>query len=198
MADQLFPDGIGRRSESWWIENPSASSGPSATGNQQFIASPAGRWRARTTLLVRNAADLLELRGFLASLDGPANATLVGPRDLTGQPVAAYTLAADAAVGDTQITLRRTVAETLVRGPYLALGSDMLTIVGLPTADNGAPGDVMVQVRPWLRISRAAGTAVITTNPRARMRLDPQSIAAIERVARSPRSEVQIEMIQAV
>lgn len=196
MADLRAPLDLARRSEAWWIESAFAMSGASATGQEQTIQAPSGRWRGRTTFAVNSPEDVMALRGFLLSLDGAANPFLIGPRDLAGRPAIAYTLAAAAAAGDTQITLRRTVAGTLAPGPFFALGERMHAISRIPTTDGGSAGDVVVEIRPWLRQAYAAGQAVNFASPRLRMKLVPASAAAaIERVARSE-SEVPLEFVE--
>ncbi|GAB6842386.1 hypothetical protein HNR00_003594 [Methylorubrum rhodinum] len=197
MADLRASLTLLRRSEAWWIENAFAMSGVSATGQEQTVQAPSGRWRGRTTFAVNTPEEVLSLRGFLFSLDGAANPFLIGPKDLAGRPTVAYTLAAAAAAGDTQITLRRTVADVLVRGPYFALGERMHAISRLPAVDAGDPGDVLVEIRPWLRQAHSVGQAVNFASPRLRMKLVPASAsAAIERIARSE-SEVPLEFVEA-
>ncbi len=73
-------------SETWRIENASRSGGPSTTGTQQFVISPAGRWRAKASFHLIEDDDYLEARGFIAGLDGQAGTFLIGPTDYRGQP----------------------------------------------------------------------------------------------------------------
>ncbi len=73
-------------SETWRIENAARGGGPSITGTQQFVMSPAGRWRAQASFHLIEDDDYLEARGFMAGLDGQAGTFLIGPTDYRGQP----------------------------------------------------------------------------------------------------------------
>lgn len=82
----LAPTTLLCNSETWRVENSSRSGGPSTTGAQQFVVSPAGRWRARASFHLIKDDDYLEARGFIAGLDGQAGTFMLGPTDYRGQP----------------------------------------------------------------------------------------------------------------
>ncbi|MEN3212226.1 hypothetical protein PUR23_19640 [Methylorubrum populi] len=86
MAIIPFPVGPSCFSEGWRIENASRTAGPTILGQQQFVSSPAGRWRGRMQFHCITDDDYLEVDGFLAALDGSANTFYLGPADWRGRP----------------------------------------------------------------------------------------------------------------
>lgn len=74
-------------SETWRIKMASRSGGQSLTGTEQIVSSPAGRWVAKASfhLLDEDEAQL-DVRGFIAALDGQAGTFMIGPMDWRGQP----------------------------------------------------------------------------------------------------------------
>lgn len=86
MATLILPPRLRRFTEGWRIANAARSGGASLSGQQQFVVSPAGRWEAKLSLHCLDDDDYLEADGFLAGLDGPANAILCGPEDWRGRP----------------------------------------------------------------------------------------------------------------
>ncbi|MBA9071619.1 hypothetical protein FHR71_005405, partial [Methylobacterium sp. RAS18] len=86
MATIPFPVGPACFSEGWRIESAVRTAGATLLGQQQFSASPAGRWRGRMQFHCITEDDYLEVDGFLAALDGPANTFVLGPADWRGRP----------------------------------------------------------------------------------------------------------------
>jgi hypothetical protein len=86
MATLILPPRLRRFTEGWRIANTSRGGGASLTGQQQFVVGPAGRWEAKLSLHCLDDDDYLEADGFLAGLDGSANAILCGPEDWRGRP----------------------------------------------------------------------------------------------------------------
>lgn len=86
MATLTLPPRLRRFTEGWRIANASRGGGASLTGQQQFVVSPAGRWEAKLSLHCLDDDDYLDADGFLAGLDGSANAILCGPEDWRGRP----------------------------------------------------------------------------------------------------------------
>ena len=85
MATLVLPPRLRRFTEGWRIANTSRGGGASLTGQQQFVVGPAGRWGAKLSLHRLDDDDYLEADGFLAGLDGSANAILCGPEDWRGR-----------------------------------------------------------------------------------------------------------------
>jgi hypothetical protein len=72
--------------ENWRLQNTARTGGQSLSGQQQFVASPSGQWRAKLSFHLLEDDDYLEARGFLASLDGQVTPFLIGPYDWRGRP----------------------------------------------------------------------------------------------------------------
>ena len=72
--------------ENWRLQNAARTGGQSLSGQQQYIGSPSGQWRAKLSFHLLEDDDYLEARGFLASLDGQVTPFLIGPYDWRGRP----------------------------------------------------------------------------------------------------------------
>lgn len=83
----ILPASMRCFSETWRIKMASRSGGQSLTGTEQIVSSPAGRWVAKASfhLLDEDEAQL-DVRGFIAALDGQAGTFMIGPVDWRGQP----------------------------------------------------------------------------------------------------------------
>lgn len=86
-----WPATVLPRTGAFWLENQSRSGGISILGNEQVVASPSARWRARFGGPVVTQASVLAWRAFVASMGGRAGTVLVpkseayGPRDANGR-----------------------------------------------------------------------------------------------------------------
>ncbi len=86
MAIIPLPVGPTCFSEKWRPENSFRSGGAGATGSEQLVGSPTGRWRAQMQFHCTEPDHYTEVDGFLAALDGSANTMLIGPVDWRGRP----------------------------------------------------------------------------------------------------------------
>lgn len=81
-----FPSRLKCSTENWSIQNAARTGGQTFQGQQQFVASPTGRWRAKMSFHLLDDDDYLDARGFIAGLSGPSVPFLIGPYDYRGQP----------------------------------------------------------------------------------------------------------------
>jgi hypothetical protein len=87
VADYFsLPAELRRYSEAWRIENAAKGGAQGITGSRQWVMNPAGVWRAKLSGHLTDPDEILALRGFLASLDGPFSPFKAGPIDWRGQP----------------------------------------------------------------------------------------------------------------
>lgn len=86
MATLLLPPRLQRFTEGWRIDGASTLGAPSIKNNRQAVANPGAPWAAKLSLHCTDDDDYLEADGFLAGLDGSANAILCGPQDWRGRP----------------------------------------------------------------------------------------------------------------
>lgn len=78
-----------RMSAVFTLQPRNRSGGVSLDNSEQIIGGPHARWSARLTLVARSEAEKASWRGFLAELDGRANAFWLGPWCCIPLPVAA-------------------------------------------------------------------------------------------------------------
>lgn len=168
MATIPFPVGPTCYTEGWRIENASRTGGPAVLGSQQFVSSPAGRWRGKLSFHCITDDDYREVDGFLAALDGSANTFLLGPSDWRGRPwnldpfgfpitparrggasfeadplttsALSFSLNAAAAMNATSLSIRRTRGGLLKRGQYLSIAQRLHIVTALAGADTGLTG----------------------------------------------------------
>lgn len=86
MATLILPPRLRRFTEGWRIDGASTLGAPSIKNNRQAVANPGAPWVAKLSLHCLDDDDYLEADGFLAGLDGSANAILCGPEDWRGRP----------------------------------------------------------------------------------------------------------------
>lgn len=98
-----WPTALRMRRVDFALANQSRSGGPSMSGSEQIIVSPAGMWKATATVAVRGEAANLAVRAFVAQMEGRAGTVLVPkwdkyrPRDLNGRQ---FSQVATAGYGD--------------------------------------------------------------------------------------------------
>jgi hypothetical protein len=86
MATLILPPRLARFTEGWRIDGASTLGAPSIKNNRQAVANPGAPWVAKLSLHCEDEDDYIEADGFLAGLDGSANAIVCGPEDWRGRP----------------------------------------------------------------------------------------------------------------
>ncbi|MFB0491819.1 hypothetical protein ABIE45_004405 [Methylobacterium sp. OAE515] len=114
----------------------------------------------------------------------------------------AFRTAGTASLGSAVFDVQRVRGGVLEPGMMLSLGARLHTIVDLPGGElanpgrQGPPGILAVAVRPWLRDTYPAGTAIEFGAPVGTMRLASDDTAAMSlQLART--GTVQIEFVEA-
>lgn len=87
MAIVTWPYEMRPSAESWRLENMARSGGVSITGQEQIVATAAGRWRASLTIPVR-PHQVMTVRSILTQLDGRAGQLVIGPSETGRAPYA--------------------------------------------------------------------------------------------------------------
>jgi hypothetical protein len=207
-----FPAGIWPTRIMFDLELASRTGGASISGSEQVIASGAGRWRATASFSVRTEAQVLNWRGFRASLDGMAGAFDVSPfdfyrpYDINGRKVSGVDHASFApetmfydgsAFGQSDQTYATLAAS-------VSAGVTRLTVTANASWVSPRPGQYFgigdrlyivtrawrstvtdpwtVDFRPRLRASAIAGTRVIIDRPTCKMRLASDGSGALDLV----------------
>ncbi|GAB4072688.1 hypothetical protein KHC28_00775 [Ancylobacter sonchi] len=199
---------------------PMTMTGPlSPAGLQQGIGTDAGYWSATLTFGLFTPDQMREWEGFLASLDGtlgefiiPVFAEDLAPAlpgygvDIGGIPfgdgamfadgaghvqsTTRFTLAENAALRATQITVNRELGGDLRRGMKFSIDSRLHIITSLPQMEGSSS---TFEFRPPTRAAYLAGASVEFGHPSCRMQLVSDDEGGLERIARSP-SEVSIQL----
>ena len=187
-------------SSSLWSVNKGASrsGGRTQGGGEQVVVGPPGYVTASLEVPCNTRARILAMEGLLDGLDGRANRILVGPCLADRRPAAprSFRLASAATMNATSLTIQRVTGGRLEVGMLLGLGTRLHRIVALPTADNGAPGNVTVKVRSWLRQDYPANTAVNFDNPVCEMRLASDDLDGL-RLSLARRGTVTLDLVEA-
>lgn len=199
MAARPFPAILVPAQQAWNPRGSSRTGGQSIEGDEMIVASPTARWRASATYPCKTRDTVLAMQMVIGY--GRAQTWLVGPcvgafapRTAAGI-VPAFTLAADAPLNATSLTLSRADAAVLTPGMTFSLGNRLHRIVALPNGDTGS-GTVTVAIRPSLRAAYPAGTAVEFERPVGIMRFASDDTAEMT-MALARFSDVQVDWIEA-
>lgn len=164
--------------------SPLATSSPVSSFNRRSVVDgPISEfWRARIVLPARRAGSVAEpgwrdTAAFLMSLRGGANtARIYDPRRYpmrgAGGPFSTLSLAANAAVGATTITVRGLTpnqAQALMADDHLGLEENLYTV--LTHAGSDSNGEATVSILPPLRKGHAENDTITTEKPTAVMML---------------------------
>lgn len=146
----------------------SLSGGQSLSGFEQVQPQLHDRWMAGFGFRVRNAAQRLLWRGFLASMRGRANTVLLPAygEGSIAKPLSA-TANASAALNATVIDLLLAAGASPQAGQYFSIGTRMHVI---ERNEQIAGALYRLTIWPWLRADLAAGTALNFATPACEMR----------------------------
>jgi hypothetical protein len=113
-----------------------------------------------------------------------------------------FLLAAPVAMNGTQALIQRNRGGLQRRGQYFSIGNNLHIITEVlspdvtdPATTLAAPGQVLVNFRPWARADYAVNSPVEFANPVATMRLSAQSSAMVERNT-TPVSDLALDLIE--
>ncbi len=198
MAARPFPAILVPSQQAWNPRGSSRTGGQSIEGDEMIVEAPTARWRASATYPCKTRDTVLAMQTVIAC--GRAQTWLVGPcvRWLAPRTAArivpAFTLASNAALNATSLTLSRNGVAALASGMTFSIGNRLHRIVAME-ADSGA-GNVTVAIRPWLRAAYAAGTPVEFERPVGIMRFASDDTAEMM-LALARFSDVQVDWIEA-
>ena len=205
----LIPANLKVRKQSFLPSNQSVSGGLSATGFEQVLAGPGGRWKASLSFHVDKRPEQLAYRGFLVACQGRGVEVLVGPRDgirpldasghslnsrgvvlwdngaLFGTgggwstPIVATGTVAAAAAQTTTLTLFPIGNQGVEFGSFIGIVDRIYMAIGVAT--DAASGVQTVSIWPWLRAAVGDGQTVTLDKPLCRMRLATDDSGALEK-----------------
>lgn len=220
----MFPHQIMRQAARFRVAGQSIASQVGISGAVTVKAAMGARWEASLSFVLRDEAQHLALRAFLAGMEGELGTTDVPahsrfrPYDGAGHRVAACdvagladgqtwehfgfpnaplesaTLAEAADLRATRIKVDYSNSTGLRPGQRFAIGN-RLHEVQLAWVD--AAGDNVLQIQPPLRAAVAAGTLVELHQPRCLMRLADASGPAYDDL--NPRMQaVTLQFVEAI
>ena len=159
----------------WQLLTVSGNFASPFTGDEQTESMPgAARILAVLTYKLLSRAEAADLEAFLWECDGPAGRFYLGnqarktPR---GTPSGAPVVAGAANYGGSLASSGWTPSATglLLRGDYIGVNNELKMIRATVNADAG--GLATLSIKPNLRVTPAAGAAIITTSPTGIFRL---------------------------
>jgi len=178
MAILSFPN-VSADNESWSLVSNTQTFTSPLNGTTQTAALPGARWEATLTYTNRDGVEGKKLQAFLTALRGRAGRFYLSPHDSTPNGTAAGSGVVNGAsqTGGSLITNGWTINQPLLfaTGDYIEVNGE-LKQVSADVASDGA-GNATITFSPDLNQSPPNGAQIISTNPRAVMRLsdDDQS-----------------------
>jgi hypothetical protein len=195
------------------------------TGAEQIVASPAGRWKASISVLIRDDEVTLQYRATMANLMGRVGTILVGPYDgirpddasfrqmsqdeATGHADGAY-LFDHAGFGQTSMT-RATVAAGVAQGstellvslidgagprPGHYFGIGQRLYIVRSVWPTGA-ASITMRFWPRLRAAASPGDVIILDRPLCMMRLAADDTGILE-IDPNPYRPVSLSFVEAL
>lgn len=154
------------------LESLSRSGGQSVTGQEQIVASPAGRWVGRMILPAMDAVTLRNWRAFVAKMRGRYGSALIPVCEADRRPFplggpAITVTAAAAPINATSLVLTVTTGSAIIEGHLFSIAGRLYNVMQSIPAGGGVYN---VDISPWLRAAISAGTACEFTNPTCLMR----------------------------
>ena len=200
------------------IDRPSWSGPPPLVGSPQVVVSPAAGWRLTYEGVPFNANNrstyfpLLDRIGAFAEpiyvgpydfysgqlaragVSGTTLYTFVGPYLFTGgyyfaASIQDCTLAADAAMGDVEISVTNSATAPLQPGEYFELDGRLHRLVSII--------GTTWKVYPGMRDDYASGTVLEISDPRMKAYLTPESQALASRFAMGRYGDATLEFVEA-
>ena len=173
MTILTFPS-VSADSESWsMVANTQTFTSP-LNGATQTAALPGARWGATLTYTNRDGVEAKKLQAFLTSLRGRAGRFYLSPHDSTPNGTAAGSGLVNGAsqTGGTLITDGWTASQPLLfaAGDYIEVNGELKQVSADVSSDGS--GNATITFSPDLNQSPPNGAQIISTNPRAVMRLE--------------------------